>query len=209
MSSADAERWDARHAATESHIVPAPPDALVGHEHDQVLPTSGRALDVACGRGAQSVWLAQLGLDVVALDASPTAIRYLTERATHIDEAFGRRDTHESALGHLIDARIHDLDAGLPHDAVDLDVIICQRFRQPSLYAEFVERLAVGGIAVVTVLSETGTAAPGPFHAPPGELASAFDRPDTEIVRRTEGHGQESIVVRRIDSNRPAQSSSR
>ena len=86
-----------------------------------------------------------------------------------------------------------DLDAGIPADLDGFDVIVCQRFRGIDLYDAFVTRLAAGGLAVVTVLSETGAASPGPFHAPSGELLRAFTRPDVEIVHHAESDGQESV----------------
>ena len=45
-----------------------PPDELRGRE--QLLPAGGRALDVACGRGAVAVWLALRGFVVDAVDVS-------------------------------------------------------------------------------------------------------------------------------------------
>ena len=43
-------------------------------QQDGVLPDSGRALDVACGRGRNSLFLASQGLRVDALDVSAVAI---------------------------------------------------------------------------------------------------------------------------------------
>lgn len=180
MSRSDADRWDARYAG-RSHAPAAPPDALARPvDLADLVPTTGRALDVACGAGGQSLWLAERGLDVVAVDVSAEAVE-LTRRATE---------------GRPVDARVVDLDDGLPAGLGSFDVVVCQRFRMPSSYASFVERTRAGGLVVVTVLSTTGTDEPGPFHAPGGELASAFDRPDCTIVRHAEGDGEESVVVR-------------
>ena len=44
-------------------------------------PTGGRCLDVACGLGEQSLWAVEHGFDVVALDASATAIAALRAAA--------------------------------------------------------------------------------------------------------------------------------
>lgn len=186
----DAHRWDARYegrsAATASR-----PDALTD-EIEALVPTTGAALDVAAGAGAQSLWLARRGLSVIALDVSSVAIGLVREaaRATGLDGG--------------IDARVADLDDGLdavldrPDDTpARFDVIVCQRFRAPHLYPAFVERLAPGGIAIVTVLSQVGASDPGPFHAPAGELRQAFDRDDVERLRHLEADGQASVVVRR------------
>ena len=107
MSEADRERWDARHAVAVD-VAPQPPDAVRGREH--LVPTSGRALDVACGRGAVAVWLARRGLTVDAVDVSGVAL------------AAG------AALGAGLPIRwcAHDLDTGLP-DPGPYEMIVCQR----------------------------------------------------------------------------------
>ena len=179
----DATRWDDRYRSA-SPPGPRAPDA-VGARADliELLPDTGVAIDIACGLGSQSLWLAQRGLDVVALDVSPIAIEALTAAA------------HAAGLADRIDARVTDLDIGLPAEPTTADVIVCQRFRQPSIYAQIVERLVVGGIAIVTVLSEVGADSPGPFHAPPGELVAAFG--EFDILDAHEGDGTATIVARR------------
>jgi len=41
----------------------------------------GRALDVGCGTGASSVWLAEQGFEVTGVDAAPLAVERAKERA--------------------------------------------------------------------------------------------------------------------------------
>lgn len=46
------------------------------------LPETGsRALDIGCGGGWDSIFLAQCGFDVTGVDVSPTALRLAAERA--------------------------------------------------------------------------------------------------------------------------------
>ena len=196
MARSDAERWDARYADLHDDIKPRWPDALDGLELDTVVPSIGRALDVACGRGAQTVWMAQRGLTVIALDTSATAIDYLRSRSRDIDHKLSAHLHDHVPFAHRIDARVHDLDDGLPDDASDFDLIVCQRFRAPHLYEPLLEALRPGGWLVMTVLSETGAVDPGEFHAPPGELTLFFDRPGCSLVAHAEADGQESIVIR-------------
>ena len=60
----------------------------------------GRALDLGCGEGADALWLAERGWEVVAVDISATALQRATEAASvrnilaHID--FQRHDLNES-----------------------------------------------------------------------------------------------------------------
>jgi SAM-dependent methyltransferase len=184
MAIEDGHRWNARY---EGHPVaePSPPDALTMAGLIDVVGTSGRALDVACGTGGQTVWLAQRGFNVVAIDASEAAVDLTTTAAA------------AGGVADRVDAEVVDLDAGMPSGLGNFDVIVCQRFRGIALYDAFVNRLTAGGLAVVTVLSETGAASPGPFHAPSGELLRAFTRSDTEILFHTESDGQESLILRR------------
>lgn len=182
----DRIRWDERYEGRSAPTASAP-DVLADHpELLDVLPPSGRALDLACGVGAQTMWLAGKGFQVVALDVSPRAIELLRQTV--------RRD----GLDARVDARVHDTDDGLPADLVDLSIIICQRYRSPALYPQFIDRLAVGGVLVLTVLSSVGLdGEPGEFHARRNELLDAYQRDDVDVVLHEERDGHASIVVTR------------
>lgn len=184
----DAQRWDQRHAAA-GPATPVPPDGLGSIAVE--VPASGRALDVACGRGAQLVWAAQQGLDVVGLDVSPVAVEAARQLAV----------AHR--VSHRVDVRVHDLDTGLPADLGRFDLVICQRFRAPGILPALISSLVDGGIAVLTVLSVVGADSPGPNHAPFGELAAAVTATGAEILLSTEGDGQATVVARARSSDRP------
>jgi SAM-dependent methyltransferase len=177
----DAERWDARYSGRAAGD-PAPPTGL-----DRIaLPAPGLCLDVACGLGGQSLWAAANGFDVVALDVSPAAIAALRAAAA----AHG--------LEHRIDARIVDLDDGLPADVHGrCALVICQRFRDPRLYTAIADAAIPDGLLVITVLSAVGATA-GPYRAPPGELAEAFGALDVEVLRSVEANGEATLVARRL-----------
>lgn len=181
----DATRWDERHRHASAPTARAPEPVHERADLATFVPSAGTALDVACGTGDQALWLAERGLHVVAIDVSPVAIAALTAAAADL------------GLAGRIDARIVDLDAGLPPDPRSVDVIVCRRFRDPALYPRFVERLARGGIGIVSVLSQVGAQAPGPHHAPAGELSTAFDRPDVDVLHDDEASGVATVVFRR------------
>jgi SAM-dependent methyltransferase len=182
----DGPRWDDRYRAT-TRAEPRRPEAIQRWpDLDTRLPTTGRFLDIASGPGAVALWAAARGLDVTALDVSTVAIELLRAGA--------------AALGYAarIETRIVDLDDGLPADLVDLDLIVCQRFRDPALTTAMLERLRVGGYVVVTVLSAVGTDHPGEFHAPAEALWNEFsDDERCEVVHHHEGDGIAHIVARR------------
>jgi len=157
------------------------------------LPRTGRALDLACGLGSVTLWLAARGLDVTALDISDVAIGRLRAAAA------------ELGLGPRVDADVADLDHGLhastqgvdTWDRARFDVIICQRYLDPGVLAGSIELLRPGGILAASVLSAVGAPAPGRFHAAPGELLRTLATHATEVIDHREFNGVASAIVRR------------
>lgn len=70
------EKWDAIY---RDGAVGAPARVLLDFAH--LLPASGSALDLACGMGANGLFLAVHGLTTQAWDISPVAVAQLHERA--------------------------------------------------------------------------------------------------------------------------------
>lgn len=181
MSTRDRERWD-RRFATVGPGRPGPPSVLVGREELLGQARGGAAaLDLACGRGTVAVWLAGRGFTTTALDVSSEALR-LT-----------------ASLAEARDVKVRtvraDLDDGLPAVlAGRFDVIVCQRFRDPSLYRALAGALAPGGTLVVSVLSTVGDSG-GSYRAAPGELRAAFSH--LEFLLDEESHGEAHLVARR------------
>jgi SAM-dependent methyltransferase len=160
VTAEDRRRWDERYASQSPARADAvePPSLLAAYA--DAFPTSGKALDLACGRGLGSVWLARRGLDVLGVDISSVAIS-------------GARDlARRCGVGDRCRFDVVDLDQGLPPGA-PVDVILCHKFRDRRLDRAIAERLAPGGLLAIAVLSEVD-ASPGPFRATPGELPAAF-----------------------------------
>jgi SAM-dependent methyltransferase len=177
-------RWDARYT---SQAAPAggaiePPSVFAAYANE--FPTSGRALDLACGQGLGAAWLARRGLNVWGLDISPVAIG----RARDLARREGVDDRCRFDVA--------DLDDGLPPGPA-VDVILCHKFRDRRLDRAIIERLAKGGLLAIAVLSEVG-AESGPFRAAPGELATAFA--DLEEIVAGEGEGRAWLLARARDS---------
>ncbi|HEX4746811.1 MAG TPA: class I SAM-dependent methyltransferase [Gaiellaceae bacterium] len=72
------EDWDKRYAGVENLWAVRPNRFLVAEVAD--LPP-GRALDLACGEGQNSIWLATLGWNVTGVDYSEVAIEKARVRA--------------------------------------------------------------------------------------------------------------------------------
>jgi len=66
------QRWETRYAAS-GYLFGTEPNLFLKAQA-QRLPASGTALAVADGEGRNGVWLAEQGLDVLAIDFSPTAL---------------------------------------------------------------------------------------------------------------------------------------
>ncbi|MDP7702031.1 bifunctional 2-polyprenyl-6-hydroxyphenol methylase/3-demethylubiquinol 3-O-methyltransferase UbiG [Mycobacterium sp. TY815] len=160
MSEHDRRRWDERYAGFEPVQVPAvgPPSFL--EPYADLIPTRGHALDIACGRGLGSVWLASRGLTVWGVDISGVAITQARDLATSL--GFAERCRFD----------VVDLDDGLPAGPT-VDVLLCNKFRDRRLDRAMIARLAPGGLLALCTLSEVG-AEPGRFRATRGELPSAF-----------------------------------
>jgi SAM-dependent methyltransferase len=79
--------WDDRYSSADYLFGTEPADFLVAHA-EQLAPAS-RVLAVADGEGRNSVYLAQLGHDVVAMDSSPVGVakarRLAAERGVTVD----------------------------------------------------------------------------------------------------------------------------
>ncbi len=162
MSDEDRIRWDQRYGdgayETRTH-----PSALLAQWIDR-LPR-GRALDVACGAGRNSLWLAKHGYSVTSVDISSVALDRLRRAADGLAVA-----TVEV-----------DLDHGLPELQGRFDLIIKMRFMNLSLLHSLFERLGPGGVLVCEILLQGGDASVGPsfgplaprFRAAPGVLLNA------------------------------------
>jgi hypothetical protein len=179
VNSNDRLRWDDRYSETDVDEVQA--ELRDFGEWAETFPVRGNAIDVACGRGAGALWLALRGLDVVGIDVSPIAVELARVAAERI------------GIAHRCRFEVVDLDDGLPGDA-SLDVILCQRFRDPALDQAMIDRLADRGTLAISALSEVG-AEPGRFRAERGALVAAFA--DLTVVMSEEGEGVARMLATR------------
>ncbi|MDD2892478.1 MAG: methyltransferase domain-containing protein [Halothiobacillaceae bacterium] len=132
------DKWDAHYAAAETAAGEA---AWVLREYAHLLPTptptqgqgqgQGQALDLACGLGANALYLAGHGLQVSAWDSSAQAIARLQAAA------------HE--LGLALTAAVRDVVAQPPEPA-SLDVIVVAHFLERRLFPALIAALRPGGL---------------------------------------------------------------
>lgn len=126
MASSLQDKWDRIYAEADW---PAPVPAVTENLH--LLPSRGRALEVACGLGANALLLARRGLAVTAWDISPVAI--------------GRLQRKADSEGLPLRAEVRDVQAE-PWPQETWDVIVVSRFLDRSLCPEMRKVLKPGGL---------------------------------------------------------------
>ncbi|WP_456418215.1 class I SAM-dependent methyltransferase [Thiolapillus sp.] len=122
-----AEKWNRRHheAADSGRVA----QVLLRNRH--LLPEGGKALDLACGRGANAMFLARSGLETHAWDFSAVAIERLDEEA--------RKNELE------IQTQVRDVLVRPPQpDSFDLVLVSC--FLERRLVPRLMRALRPGGM---------------------------------------------------------------
>jgi tellurite methyltransferase len=198
---ANVAEWDARHREAAQKPSAEPSSIVV--EWLALLP-EGPALDLACGRGRNTLALGAGGHSVTAVDWSAVALDILETQARSMKLEVSRPvaldviGAHDRAI-HPVQANLED--SRLQHGA--FAVIVCVQYLQRSLFAQMERALQPGGV----LLFETFTRAQlnysdGP-HNPaylldPGELRTAFPRLGVLFYRELNaGQGIASLVARK------------
>jgi len=154
MSIEDKERWDKKY---KSNIIPSKIVEVV--ENYAKLATGKSALDIACGMGRNSKFLAESGFDVHALDISEVAIESLKDIEN-------------------IRAEIVDFDSySLKENSYDL--IVCTYFLERKLFPQIEKALKEDGIFIFETFMHDAENTKVPsnksFLLNKGELEATFD----------------------------------
>ncbi len=173
------------------HTLPASARWLTRHR--DLLPTTGGALDVACGRGRHALWLATEGLTTLAVDRDPDAIASLRDDAVR--------------LGLPVTAEVRDLETGAPGlDSACFDVIVVVHYLHRPLVPVLVDALAPGGVLVYETFMRAQAGRGHPtnpkFLLESGELPRLV-RP-LEILRQREGEVDGRMLASVIARPAPA-----
>jgi SAM-dependent methyltransferase len=129
MSLDDQIRWNRQHSQQQGGEQPANFLRQIFETEAWPLPR-GRALDLACGKGRNSLYLAERGFEVVAIDISPVAL------------AEGRRRADEKRLS--VQWRQADLEQVQLEEA-GFDLIVNFNYLQRSLFEQIKRALRTGG----------------------------------------------------------------
>ena len=124
--------------------------ARVLQENIHLLPKTGYALDVACGMGANAVFLARQGLTVDAIDISDVAINSLQSfaRANNLSINASKQDVVKT-----------------PIPKSRYDIVFVSHYLQRDLFPLLVSALKVGGLLIYqTFVQETTAHYSGPSN---------------------------------------------
>ena len=168
----DVDRWEEKYRDVTG-VPPLTPDPLLVRYAD-LLKGEGLALDLAAGTCHTSVQLSMLGLQVIALDCSLTALQ--------IGQRIAARE------GVRIKGLVADLDDWpLPPSA--FEVITCFRYLNRELFPAMGNGLKPGGLLFYKTFNQHHLRKFPTFNPDyllrPGELARAF--PDLELIVCSDG----------------------
>lgn len=140
----DKAKWD-RIYSERKPIDPKPAEVLLQNRH--LLPKQGVALDLACGLGANSLLLAEQGLDVHAWDISSVAI----ERLTSLAQQRRCRITTQ-----VVDVKSQ------PPQPNSVDVLVVTHFLVREMAADLMASLKPGGVLFYQTYCRDKVSAQGP-----------------------------------------------
>jgi len=137
---ADRIKWNQRFGSQDTYLGERP-SPLLSQEIERILRLAPgkRALDIACGEGRNSVFLAQQGFLVTALDIS--------------DVGLGKAVRRAAEAGVTINFQRVDLDGYRFTEQFDL--IINFNFLMRDLIPEEVRALSPGGLLIIDTLMES------------------------------------------------------
>ena len=153
-------KWEARYRESADHPLQA---AQVLRNNAFLLPPTGEALDIACGRGGNALFLAERGLDVSAWDFAAAAIDVLQE--------------YTAERGLSVAAQVRDVVSEPPEPA-SFDVITVSYFLERDLAGAIKDALRPGGLLFYETFVRAAVSDNGPddpqFRLAPNELLHLF-----------------------------------
>ena len=175
MTTSLRDKWDARYRDASDE----PSACYALREFAHLLPASGSALDLACGRGGNALLLAGHGLQTQAWDLSPVAIQHLQTIAA------------ERGLSLQTEAR--DVIAEPPM-ADSFDVIVVSYFLERTLAEKIAAAVKPGGLLFYETFIRDKPAGVGPSNPDyllgKNELLQLFSALDVIAYREEGTHGE-------------------
>lgn len=178
----NAEAWEERYASAD-RIWSGNPNALLVDHVGRLTP--GTALELGCGEGADAIWLAERGWEVLATDIAHTGIAKAAAHAT------------ERGVTERIRFERHDLAESFPSGAFDL-VGSSYLHSMIAFPREEILRRSVRAVAPGGHLYVIGHAGP-PAHAAPGQHHAGLPTADEVVEILALPAGWEVLVAEHVD----------
>ncbi len=134
MSQQDKQKWDEKYIKKSELLRPR--EASVNIKKFVKKSAGSRALDLACGAGRNTIYLAKQGYEVDALDIAAVALDALAVEAAHED------------VQELVNAQLLDLDSFVPAAGI-YELVIMMNFLDRALLERTKEGLKRGGVFIV------------------------------------------------------------
>ncbi len=131
--------WDERYAAVEGYLFGQAPSAFLVAQKAR-LPAAGTALAVADGDGRNGVWLAEQGLDVLAVDGSTVAL----DKSRALAAAHGVTLRHERA-----DLLTWDFGRARFDVIVGIFIQFTGPAARATMFRAMIDALAPGGLLIL------------------------------------------------------------
>ena len=143
MNLTDSDYWDSayKNRDFEHWELNYPSPELAALVAARALKKKGKILDVGCGGGLDSIFLAQCGFSVIGVDFSPAALRIAEKRA---EEAYVEVDWR---LGNVLDLPVEDDTIDLVTDRGLFHVI--EDDNRPRYSSELHRVLKLNGRAII------------------------------------------------------------
>lgn len=159
-------------APAVAHGLGPPSEWLLRWAH---LLAPGRALDLACGHGRHSRWLAGLGASVTAVDRDATALASLADLAPRV---------------RVVQA---DIEAGpWPLEGQRFDTVVVTNYLWRALWPRILDSLAPGGVLLYETFAighaKVGKPSNPDFLLQPGELLRVCS--DLRVVAFEDGYAE-------------------
>lgn len=194
----DQQKWDGIYRNREEGT---PQAAEVLKQNRHLLPVSGIAMDLACGLGANSLFLAEAGLTVLSWDISPVAIDRLA--------------SHAAGRGLPISAKVVDVERQ-PPQAQSLDVLVVTHFLNRQLIPALIAALKPGGLLFYQTYCRDKVSDRGPsnpdYLLKDNELLFLFEglklrvyREESLLGEHSQGWRDEAMLVAEKPPEKPDQ----
>lgn len=153
-------------------------------DHSHLLPSSGSSLDVACGLGANALFLAEKGLQSFAYDNSSIGLQKLAQFAEQ--------------RGLQVNSELRDVEQDFLGEQT-FDVIVVGYFLYRPLCEVLVRALNPSGLLFYQTFTESAAANGGPsnkkFLLKPDELLSLFSDLSVQLYQENSSVPNQALFI--------------